>query len=914
MAENNNNPWKGLDSYSYSDKSMFYGRTNETEALVNTILNNRFTILYGSSGVGKSSLLNAGVRPKLADNSFFVVGISMRQLDLKSDMSISSQLLIMLKECAKNERIDITPLSKNEEKDFYEDSLWYFFHTNEFWSSKNELLTPIVIIDQFEDVFKEEVRELSPEQFFNSLDELSNVVPPMSMRESLQKNESFRYSQSADFRFVFSLREDYLPRLDDFVYSLNIPELRKSRYGITLLDTSQAREIILGPANGIVSDAVADKIIDILSSQAFHNRLAHKIEPFLLSLFMYRVYIEMTKRGLSTISEELINKIGADVVNDFYMESMKKVSTRAMKHLENVLLTPKGHRDSISYDKLMASEKVSDEELKTLLGARIIKKYTINSVDRYEYTHDILSKYAQKNKEKREQSNKSQLVVGYLGTFVNLLLAGLVGWIMSAILTYISIPILIIASIVCSYGILNVKLTSKKKTIAFLGMCGLMGICIDLTQIVPVIGYVLYIVVCLFSLYLLHKFASQTFIKTSRVKKYFSVAFVWALSFLIVPVMCFGYNIYYGLNFARSEKFSMNTFYVKNGNGQYGLRDRMSLIIPPLYDDTLCSVGKDYIVLSNEKYGLIDSSYQIKMPIDFSNYIIDDNKVYFYQNGKEISENGIKINWGKSVSDNQKKSIREIVKNMLLVKGGHFNMGTNEKDVKARFSEFKPINGEEFIHDVGLSDYYLCRYEVTVGEWIAIMGYDPRKIGNEECDGDTISDLRIPVYKISYEQCMAFVEKIKEMTGLQFSLPTEAQWEYAARGGQKQENYLYSGSNFDVQVGWVDRNSDNKPHVVGEKGKEGKNSLGISDMTGNVAEFCKDCMSNTFYKESIGQKDPCCEIGEKRRGKKMIVKRGGSYARTAPENYIVTRRLKAQANYTFGDVGFRLAINPTNNE
>ena len=86
MADVSNNPWKGLDSYSYSDNSIFYGRTNETEALVDTILNNRFTILYGPSGVGKSSLLNAGVRPKLAEKNFFVVDISMRQFDLKSDL------------------------------------------------------------------------------------------------------------------------------------------------------------------------------------------------------------------------------------------------------------------------------------------------------------------------------------------------------------------------------------------------------------------------------------------------------------------------------------------------------------------------------------------------------------------------------------------------------------------------------------------------------------------------------------------------------------------------------------------------------------------------------------------------------------------------------------------------------------
>lgn len=118
MADNNNNPWKGLDSYSYSDNSIFYGRTEETDALVDTIINNRFTILYGPSGVGKSSLLNAGVRPKLSESNYFVVDVSMRQFDLKSNLSISAQILARVKKCAKNGQIDITPLSKSGDKGF----------------------------------------------------------------------------------------------------------------------------------------------------------------------------------------------------------------------------------------------------------------------------------------------------------------------------------------------------------------------------------------------------------------------------------------------------------------------------------------------------------------------------------------------------------------------------------------------------------------------------------------------------------------------------------------------------------------------------------------------------------------------------------------------------------------------------
>lgn len=906
MADISKNPWKGLDSYSYSDNSIFYGRKIETGALVDTILNNRFTILYGPSGVGKSSLLNAGVRPKLAEKNYFVVDVSMRQFDLKSDLSISSQILTRVKECAENKQIDITPLSKNEETGLYDDSLWYFFHTNEFWSSKNELLTPIVIVDQFEDIFKEEIRESSPEQFFNSLDELSNVVPPMSMREDLQKNESFRYNQSADFRFVFSLREDYLPRLDDYVYSLNIPELRKSRYGISLLNKSQAREIILGPANGMVPDNVADKIIDLLSSQTSQNHLLHKVEPFLLSLFMYRVYIEMTKRGLSTISEDLINKIGADVVNDFYIESMKKVSSKAMKYLENVLLTPKGHRDSISYDKLMTSEKITDEELKTLLGARIIKKYTINNVDRYEFTHDVLSKYAQKNKERREQNNKTQLIIGYLGTFVTLLLASLVGWIMSAYLTYISIPVLILAAVISSYGIFNIKLTSQKRAVAFLITCGMFGICIDMIQIIPSIGYVLYILVCLSSLYLLYKFATVFLVKRSLILKCSSVVFVWLLSFVIIPVMCFGYNIFKGMNYSRGERFLSDTFYVKNSSGQYGLRNRDSIVVMPQYSDTLISVNNEYIAVDNDKYGLLDSSLKPLTPLEYDSFIISDSKPYFYIDGKEVVDNGLLISWSQSINERQKKILRKIVNNMLEIKGGDFQMGTNVARIQNKISGFKPTNGEEHIHNVSLSDYYINKFETTLDDWIEIMEFDPRN-RSPRLKADSLSTTDIPVYKISYEESLKFVEKITLLTGLPFSLPTEAQWEYAARGGKNHDDFDFAGSNSEFDVGWVDRNSNHVPHPIGLKKA---NSLGLHDMTGNVSEFCKDCMSQSFYIESRGMKNPCCEIGEMQKSKKMIVIRGGSYELWLPEQYIVTRRNRGRIDYQFRSIGFRVVINP----
>ncbi len=898
-----NNPWKGLDSYSCSDGSIFFGRNKETDDLIDVIINNRFTVLYGPSGVGKSSLLNAGIRPRLTEKSFFVVDVNMRQLDLKSKKSISSQILSRVRECAIRDNIDISSLSKGVFPNEFSDSLWYFFHTNEFWSAQNELLTPIVIIDQFEDIFKEEVREFSPETFFKDLDELSNDVPPFSIREKVEDFESFRYKQSSEFRLVCSLREDYLPRLDDYVYSINIPELRKSRYGITLMDSNQAREVILYPSKGIVSNIVSDKIIDILSTQDPFHRQFQRIEPFLLSLFMYRVYNEMKKRGFSTISEELINMIGSDVVNDFYIESMKKVSPRAMRHLENVLLTPKGHRDSISYDKLKDSEKVTDEELKTLLDARIINRNTVNNVDRFEFTHDILSKYAQKNKEKREHNNRYQLFIGFYGILLTLLFSALVGFIKSNILSYIFIPISIILAIINSFGILNLKLTPKRRTYKFLGICGLLGLCLDLTQIIPLLGYVIYLGCCVYSFMILKKFSNETFPKITKPQ----IAFVWMCSFIIVPILCYGYNIYSGMHYSRGKQLTSELFFVKNYKGQYGLRNRRTIIIRPKYEEPLHAVNSGYIAKVNGKYGLLNSSFQVKMPLVYDKYVVIDNSANFYINDKEIAGNGLKISWDKSVTEEQKRILRKIVRNMVAVEGGIFRMGTNKKLMNNKFQGFKPLYGEDDIHNVSLSNYYINKYEVTLEEWIGIMGYDPRTRFKANHISDTINELRIPVFKVSYETCQRFIEKISNLTGIAFSLPTEAQWEYAARGGKKNQDFVFSGSNNEFDVGWISKNSASMLHPVGELSE---NSLKLYDMTGNVAEFCKDCFSTSFYAHSKGATNPCCTSGETYKSVNYVVIRGGSYDSYKPAQYTVTARNKAKANLEFLHVGFRLAVNP----
>ena len=158
---------------------------------------------------------------------------------------------------------------------------------------------------------------------------------------------------------------------------------------------------------------------------------------------------------------------------------------------------------------------------------------------------------------------------------------------------------------------------------------------------------------------------------------------------------------------------------------------------------------------------------------------------------------------------------------MVRVEAGTFTMGAT--------AEMKdPYDNEKPTHQVTLTnDYYIGKYEVTQALWQAVMGNNPSYSKN----------YNLPVECVSWDDCQEFISKLNHITGKTFRLPTEAEWEYAARGGNKSRGYQYSGSNNLSDVAWYDDNSGNKTHAVGTKQP---NELGIYDMSGNVMEWCQD--------------------------------------------------------------------------
>ncbi len=242
---------------------------------------------------------------------------------------------------------------------------------------------------------------------------------------------------------------------------------------------------------------------------------------------------------------------------------------------------------------------------------------------------------------------------------------------------------------------------------------------------------------------------------------------------------------------------------------------------------------------------------------------------------------------------------------MVFVQGGTFTMGATEDQGTS-----EPYDDEYPSHQVTVSDFYIGKYEVTQQLWEYVMNYS-----GTAADGSTMSAYAsevwlgkmpsstyglgpyYPAYYVSWEDIVnIFIPRLNKITGKTFRLPTEAEWEYAARGGNMSQGYKYSGSNTIDDVAWYSDNSSETTHKVGTKAP---NELGLYDMSGNVWEWCSDWYDENYYSSSPSNNPTGPTSGSYR------VDRGGSWGNNA-RSCRVSYRDRSTPDYRDCYYGFRL--------
>lgn len=350
---------------------------------------------------------------------------------------------------------------------------------------------------------------------------------------------------------------------------------------------------------------------------------------------------------------------------------------------------------------------------------------------------------------------------------------------------------------------------------------------------------------------------------------------------------------YIGLSPAQSNKLNVGSHTVKVVKDLYVTKEQMFMINDGETTNAVIDMKSDFVELTvttdSRSDIYIDGEYKSKGSwsgrISTGIHVFEAKKDYHITTKRTENIVGgslrtIAIDSPTPTNNNKIITVKGVSFTMIEVEGGTFNMGTTkELDKKALYQETP-------MHAVTVSDYFIGETEVTQELWMAVMGDNPSHFKGE----------KRPVESVSWNDCQRFIAKLNEMTGENFRLPTEAEWEYAAKGGDESKDYKYSGSDNIDDIAWYSKNTRLETTIVKTKMS---NELGIYDMTGNVRELCQDWYDNYNGSSQTNPKGPSYGKGR--------VYRGGSWGDDEKRSRN-TYRLYVDSYETSFSLGFRLAM------
>ena len=389
-----NEPWPGLLSYSSQNSYYFFGREVATKKLGLLIENNSVTILSGKSGIGKSSLIHAGLIPTLKKK--YIIPISIRMASHFGDDG--TELLTKIKKSISDQLKSVD----TSIKEISNQSLWEYFHTEKIL---NGFATPLIIFDQFEEIFT--IGKNYPTQTSNFLRELSNIIEneiPLELQKDEALFNKFNSFSGTPVKFLISVREDFLPNLED----LNdlIPSIKKSRIRLTELSKEAALEVVQNGGKKIIHSNVSTQLLQKISIESYQEEKKYKTsdydkyEPFLLNLICYQINKQRIRQQKKIIDQQLVDQLNIrDIIQDFYTQSTTSLSKKTKNFVETQLITHDGYRKLIPKDDAVNGLNIPEIEINNLIDSRILRVELWNGREQLELIHDVLLPVIREKKE-----------------------------------------------------------------------------------------------------------------------------------------------------------------------------------------------------------------------------------------------------------------------------------------------------------------------------------------------------------------------------------------------------------------------------------------------------------------------------------------------------------------------------------
>ena len=396
------NPWPGLRAFTEGDREFFFGRERETAELLGIVKLAPVVVLYGQSGLGKTSLLQAGLFPQLKRLDFL-------PLRLRFDQSENAAPLAQQIKQALSMELDRAMV--NAPRPGADETLWEYLHRRDvdFWGPRNRLLTPVIVLDQFEEVFtlgqRSEKTSARVAEFAAELESVIEHRPPDAVRDRLElsPDDALGYDfQRQSVKFILSLREDFLPQLDP--WRSRMPSLLPHRFRLERMTGAQALGVVERAGRDLVEPAVAQQIVDFVSTSQRRREARsmerRDVEPGLLSVVCDELNRRRLSRGQAHITADLLTEEREGIIQSFYERSFDGVDDRVRVWVEDKLLTASGYRNRAAMeDALKLGLPASAFDL--LVDRRVLHREEREGVVWLELTHDLLTDPAEQSRETR---------------------------------------------------------------------------------------------------------------------------------------------------------------------------------------------------------------------------------------------------------------------------------------------------------------------------------------------------------------------------------------------------------------------------------------------------------------------------------------------------------------------------------